>query len=436
MKAPWDPCAEQAGLAGQSLGFKAIICLIKCDWAESATTIGLRSWAHHVHPCFKCFASGGPLGDILHHSGLSVLEFPWKLKDMAAYEAACDACEVLVQIRSAAEFAVLIGALWFDKRKVGSSGRAVRRDLPQFRLVRGDRLEPTGEHPDVFAVDGITKFPIDLVFWRVAAEGLTRHRNPLFSRRSHVLPTSICGDEMHTCHLGVFGDFVIVVCWFCLDNDVWSLRQAGEAEDVYLQRACLRLRAEIFGWYKAERQRNPGTPLYEVQDVDLSLFRNKSGGRRLDAKAAESGTLMYFAVHAAKKLLPDLPQCSALIAAGDCLLQYMRITRSTPLRMAPNSRQQLIDAVVGYLSLRVAAGIPWKPKCHLLMHMAFEAGWFGNPGLTGTWVDEGLNMQLGMVCRTAHAAVWSMRVLSEYNHPAGPAAKVALAAGSKQRRRM
>jgi len=264
---------------------------------------------------------------------------------------------------------------------------------------------------------------------------MTRHRNPLFSRRSHIGPESLCGDELHTLHLGVFADFVLAVLWCCLNNDVWSLRRPGEAEDAYLQRACLRLRAEIFAWYKAEKARTPETPLYELQDVDIGLIRDKKGKPRLDAKAAQTGTLLLFAVHATRAYLSTVPRGPALAAAGDCLVTYLRITRSRPLTLGPEDRQALVNAALGYLARRKAAGVPWKPKCRLLLHLVCDAGKFGNPGLTGTWQDESLNLQLAMVCKTAHAAVWSMRVLSEYNRSAGPAARVARAAAQAEKRR-
>ena len=96
----------------------------------------------------------------------------------------------------------------------------------------------------------------------------------------------------------------------------------------------------------------------------------------------------------------------------------MLITRRSHLQLSVADRQGLIDAAITFLSLRERAGIPYKPKMHLMVHMAANATRFGNPRLLGTWLDEGLNRQLANVCRSAHSAVWHRRVLATFNHDA------------------
>ena len=58
------------------------------------------------------------------------------------------------------------------------------------------------------------------------------------------------------------------------------------------------------------------------------------------------------------------------------------------------------------------------PKLHLMVHLVLRAAWFGNPVLTHTFRDEGLNQMLKKVCRHCHSnnfeetAFWKMhRVL-------------------------
>ena len=188
---------------------------------------------------------------------------------------------------------------------------------------------------------------------------MTRHRNPLFSRRTHVLPTTICVDEMHALHLGVFQDYVLEVLWTCIDNDVWSLRSPQDSKEAFEIRSCHRLRMELFGWYRDERQRFPLRPIYPLGDLDLSVLLNKRGIRRLDAKAAQSGTLVRFAAYAARTFMTACPRGNELLAAGELSVEYLD-TRSSPVRMTFPQRQQLMDAVLGYLSLRPAAGIPME----------------------------------------------------------------------------
>ena len=70
----------------------------------------------------------------------------------------------------------------------------------------------------------ISEKGITFVFWRSSAQTLVRVRNPLFSRRSFVIPSSIAAYELHCLHLGVFADYVNTVFWACIDEDVFMLK--------------------------------------------------------------------------------------------------------------------------------------------------------------------------------------------------------------------
>ena len=79
-----------------------------------------------------------------------------------------------------------------------------------------------------------------------------------------------------------------------------------------------------------------------------------------------------------------------------------------------------MDATVDFLSWREAADIPFKPKTHLMLHLASQCHRYGNPLHVATWFDEGLNRQLAQVASTAHGAVWHRRVLATFRSDAGP----------------
>ena len=55
---------------------------------------------------------------------------------------------------------------------------------------------------DVGQLESVTTFPLWLTFWRQANETSARHRNPPFSRETHISPCSIASDssavEMHS----------------------------------------------------------------------------------------------------------------------------------------------------------------------------------------------------------------------------------------------
>ena len=183
---------------------------------------------------------------------------------------------------------------------------------------------------------------------------------------------------------------------------------------------------------QAGRQRKT---IYELQDLQIAMIGTRDRPTMVSIKAAESGTFVAFAAHMAKTHRDRLTNQAALVAAGDALMKYMEITRGSPLRFTNSARQEFADAMVRYLAVREAAGIPFKPKIHLAAHMILDSAYFGNPCRTGTWLDEGLNAQLAAVCRVAHAHVWSRRVLACFGHAAGPAAKVAASASKKPKLR-
>jgi hypothetical protein len=170
---------------------------------------------------------------------------------------------------------------------------------------------------------------------------------------------------------------------------------------------------------KDEKVRSPDTPLYVLGDFSLTSIGTRTN-QVLRAKAAESGTLLSFAVCLANRFENQVEGGHALLIAGRALERYMTITRSSGFHLSIADRQGLVDAAIRFLCVREAAGIHYKPKMHLMLHLVVSAGRFGNPRCLGTWVDEGLNMRLAAVCRSSYASVWSRRVLATFAHPAGP----------------
>ena len=383
---PWPDAAKRN--AGQSLGFIGALVLLKGDWAEFASTLGYRSWGHHGHPCFKCAATGGPEGNITKVEGVSVIEEPWAAKGFAEWDAACRACEIHVRIMSKKDLDFLVGALDYDKRAGGSHGRALKVDIPKHLLQKGDRLEPSSAHPDVSKIDFCVSFPMNLTFWRLELSTLVRFRSPLFSLRSCIVPERICVDELHTMHLGVFQDYILAVIWQAIEADVWSMRGCL-TEDAYRQNMVNRMRGVLTAWYHRHKIELPEKPLYELKDFRLSMLGSLERPS-LNAKAAESGSLLGFALWFAKEHVHKLSRGAALVGAGESLAEYMQVTRSSPLHMSPTSRQRLADAIVRYITLAKSAGILWKPKQHLMVHFIRDAALFWKPSVHWNMVGRGV----------------------------------------------
>lgn len=415
---PWAAEDPNADLADRDLGYFGAVLMIKGDWAEFSLSMGFPTWASRQHPCFACFCTGGPEGTMAALDGVSVLSLPWRTKGAAEYEEACRAAEVRVMVTSETQYQELLGRLFYDKRSQGSCGRALLTDFAALGLLRGDRLEPCHLHPNVSLEHLPRRYPMALIFWRPERESLAKHRNPLFEPNTGITPLDFCIDEMHTLHLGTFQIYIVTTLWAAIVADVWQVG-GGISDEAANERSALRMRHDLFAWYAAEKLREPQRPLYQLTDFNLKVLGSRDRPH-LSAKAAESGTLLRYSVDLCRRFCGKLPNGAALLGAGDALVCYLDITRSASMQLRPSEQQGVMDAFLRFLHLRKSAGIPWKPKMHLMLHLASQCRRYGNPLGGATWHDEGLNRTLASVCRTAHAAVWQRRVLGTFNHAAGP----------------
>jgi hypothetical protein len=414
----------QRDFAGQSLGFRAATVCVKGDWAEYAHTFGLPQWSSHQHPCFACFCTGGSDGNMAVTAGISSQSTPWVKKTFADYNAACSRCEHRVHVQTVSQLRRLLAVLIYDKRKVGSSGRALIVDFPELNLEKGWRLAPSAELHDVGLLDRRCDcFPqggFFLLFWDPTKQSMSKNRNPLFSESTCLGPEQFCADELHTMHLGVFQSYILRVLWLLIQEDVWHTAR-GLPEDAAIETCVLRLRNDLYQWYRAQPLANPLRPIYQLQDFGRSSIGSKANPI-LRAKAAESGSLLYFATDMCRRHVDILPQGRHLLDAGEALVTYMTITRSAGWKLSTSEQQGLTNAMLQFLTNRQPAGIPYKPKMHLFVHLVLSVEKHGNPRLVGTWKDESLNMQLANVCRSANTAVWHKRVLATFSHVRGPIA--------------
>ena len=289
--------------------------------------------------------------------------------------------------------------------------------------MKGDRLEPAPACPDVGRVEECDMFPMRLVFWRPSAEGLCKHRSPLMSTRTWISIQSLCVDEMHTMHLGVLGNFVAAALWQMIEADCWNV-SAGLPQEAAHERSALAIRQDLFEWYKVEKRARPLVRLYELMDFSLGVL-GAAGRQSPHSKAAETGTLLKSALHLCRRFQARLRNGAALLAAGEALGTYLALTRDAGERLTSVERQRLMDATLRFLTLREEAGVLYKPKMHLMVHLIFQTKKFGNPKHVATWFDEGLNRNLAAVASTAHAHVWDRRILATFNHSLGPTARLA-----------
>jgi len=255
---------QRAGKAGQELGWRGALLLLKADWAEVAATLGFMNWKSSDFPCNFCTCT---LRTMFEIAGLSPVSFPHRLLDWDDYEGACAGCEI-VRDFTADEIAILLGTLVYDKRKTaaGACGRALPADC--LGLEKNDRLEPSRELPDIGLLDSV-RGGVRLTFWRRSRERGVKHRNPIFCKRIGVTPSrTIAIDWLHCLSLGVFQDFLAFLMFAVMHVDMLFCALANAEVRAII--ACSRIQSELFEWYGAEarqhRQHN------RVQHIEPKCF--------------------------------------------------------------------------------------------------------------------------------------------------------------------
>ena len=377
---------------------------IKADWAEFVHTIGLCSWTSILHPCFACFASQDELAESDNFSPMSP---HCPAKTLAHYEQACDFCEKIVTVPDMATKARIIGLLFYDKRRTGRRGRTLRADVPDLGLLGGDRLEPSSFLMDVSSFEELSP-PFRVLFWRQDNEALCKHRCPLF-RVPGVSLQSLAPDTLHTLHLGVFKGFCATVLWAVILADALGTG-AGNA-DVRLHLATARLRHDLFAWYAAVKAARPLEHIYELQNLTPSML-GSAQHQTISSKAAETGTLLEFC-HVLCLQHGDAlgEQGPALQEVGSSLVAMRDLMRYSPRKLSVAAAQRLFDLAKRAFTLRLQTSIPMVPKWHLMLHLAADSYWRGNPQFYSTFADEGANGMLSKICAACHRSTWFRSVL-------------------------
>ena len=184
------------------------VLFLKGDWVEFSGSLGSPSHNDGLRPCFGCVAYGANM--YLYEENTSD-QLVWRENQEGDYERACQRCEFPVVVPDAATRDLLNARLKFDKRRDGSHGLSLTRDVEVngVRLQTGDRLEPSPSLPDVGLFDeAIT--PITVIFWRVVLESVCRHRNPIFQVTGMSPVKSLTIDELHCSYLGTFNRWCAV----------------------------------------------------------------------------------------------------------------------------------------------------------------------------------------------------------------------------------
>ena len=301
--------------------------MLKGDWLEYVSTIGLTMWNDVLHPCPFCKSTKDEMHD---DENASTMSLPWAMATHEDYEAACTACE-LPRILSRADHAVVARALQYDRRKEGARGRVLRHDIPELHLLQGDRLEPCATMPDVGRFEDAVFDDDDTVlvmFWRRSNETRAKHRNPIFDRRIGVTLSMLTVDSLHAFNLGPVKDYCKNAMWELILCDAWGTGAA--TVDEKLQSSCMLARAALFAWYNRRHQDYPWELLTRLQDLTPGMLGTQNA-RTLKTKAAESKGFLFFVVHLIRTQGHMLDRRDIWLAAGEALEKLFGIMQGPPV---------------------------------------------------------------------------------------------------------
>ena len=132
-------------------------------------------------------------------------------------------------------------------------------------------------------------------------------------------------------------------------------------------------------------------------------------------KAGECKTVLPWVLRTMEQYHHRLGEGGAfLVEAGRSLLSFLNIVNVAPSRLSVTTCQSMIDHLKRFATMCVRAGVPSKPKLHMLTHVPARALGDGNPSLHATWLDESWSRELARVSHRAHRRVWEQRILTSF----------------------
>lgn len=392
---PWnEQDSTRANKAGLPLLARGVLIQLKGDWAEFCQRLGYPTWTSSLRPCFLCAAAP----DTWYETrGVSLLGLPWHSNSDEDYSQACAVCEFPIRVTRVLVLRIK-AVLRYDKRVSGALGRCLTAPLPDLGLREGDRLEPNENLPDVGMFENLCEdlgSSTTVVFWRRSLETIALHRCPLWDASLGITPTRVlCIDILHTLHLGVMQEFAKLALWTMLLSGVWGGLERTEGEA--FQVAVLCLRAELFAWYKTFSVQHPTEILTRLADLTPKMLGTPDR-RKLKTKGAETYGVLCFLDHALRKYAAAIGADSTrLLEGATTLLRFMSICRTSGKVLTAAQQQELLDCVKRHMVVMSKWSI-YRPKHHLLLHLAHRAGHHGNPVGYSTFLDESLNKQLKRV---------------------------------------
>ena len=159
------------------------------------------------------------------------------------------------------------------------------------------------------------------------------------------------------------------------------------------------IKTELWQNYGDRKRKLPHDDIAEVQDLTLQMLGGRPSSQAQHTKAAETKGLVVFAVDLLKSKRARFtgPDVGFLIGAGEALQDYFDLIGDAPRNVPAPTLQRMYDAIKKHLVLSQRAGVPMKPKHHLVIHLVARTAKHGNPSYYATFTDEGINKLLKKV---------------------------------------
>jgi hypothetical protein len=351
----------RAAVAGSPMGWKALTCLVKGDWAEMVHTFGLPQWNDTNAPCPMCHGSVEQLYGL---DGFSPLSMPTPPKLHSDYVAACTQCEhhavlngdMLIRVRA---------SLAYDNKSGGSRGRALLADFPTLGLIHRDRLEPTLDHQDVGDIDDVVMGPLPVTFWRRSSETIVRRSNPLFGPGTGATIEHLGCDWLHVLSLGVFRFWLGSLFWALVEDDAWHINVPLSNR---LQSSVNQLNDELGQWYRAEE--SCGRVHTRVPRLKPSMLGPKLVPE-LTTYGAQTNGILVFAKTVLATRGAALGDRLRLFQRGtDSLVGILELIREHKTTMQPAQIQRFCNLAADHITVSKALEVQMKPKHHMMLEMA------------------------------------------------------------------
>ena len=391
-------------LGNAGLEVRAVLMEFRADWAQINMTFGTNNWSKD-RMCWKCLSC---------KANRFLFRTPWAAIRHADVIGDIDQRLIRVVVLTRDALDDIFDAMTFQKKW---RGRVLRRHFPAVPgSISGDDLQPRdrllvgGDVVDMHTDSESLPIPCSMVWYRWDAEAHCNVVTPLLGVPGFKWEY-VKVDAMHNLDCkGVTSCFAATVIRRLLECNAF---RRGVTKEDYPE-AMRDVSRALREWYKGQRG-------IENKSRIGRLTVGMLGPRKkpvLAAKAAEMRHSLGFfqallEVHVA--LLDENGRHGTyLVTAGRALQSIYGIMQKATRAFTVEESDKLLCKTFEFLDYWSLAKAYRMPKHHVLVHLARDAAWAGNPRFYWTYADESMNMDVVRIAQSTHIAEFYDRCLSKW----------------------